>query len=185
MIPDKLQTGFDMSGGGDELSAEQYTFLTNVIALFMVLVKRAMKSSATYVHHQGRNVVLVDDINNALKREAMILFELDDLESQVATMIETLEQTLDGEDEDIPLRDEGIAAVSDSIIDTMLQDTVEDIGEGPSPGKEADECRCNDCLAIVQANETWETWDVSDDPVKTFLKSHIGLFMTTHANEYK
>jgi hypothetical protein len=172
MIPEKLQTGFGMLDTSDDLSSEQIYFIKHIIAILMVLIKKAMEASATYVKHQGQSVVGAEEINSALKNEAMLLFDADDLEQQVALMLESLDDLV-GQEHD----DEGMGDLSDALIDDMLADTITQVESTASEHLTPTTCDCESCSQITRANERWETWDVSDDPVKAFLKHHITMFM--------
>ena len=65
MVPDKIQTGFNVVDSHDELSPEQYNFITRVMGLVLLLIKRAMITAGQVVQHRGEKIVGPEDVNKS------------------------------------------------------------------------------------------------------------------------
>ena len=149
MIPSAIKTGF-AAGNCDDgvMSAIQ----TRLLALLALLIENSISNAIVYSSHAG--IDEVDDalMERALKVEAFQFFDRDSLEDDVRELEEAiLDEELSDDD----------AVMSDD--DTM-----------PPAELDADGvCQCGLCKRFGTVETDWQAWDVTDDPVKAFLKSHI------------
>jgi hypothetical protein len=184
MIPDKLQTGM-VAIDSHDVGAEQFTFITKVMGLVLLLLKRAMILAGNVVKHRGGDTVGAEDVNQALMHEAMTFFDSETLEQDLEAMVQMLEDSLDC---DIDLTDaDAIGEHSDALIENLLDDASramsdsndsDDSSEDDGPRNPGDkECSCEMCAAVENVREAWDQWDVTDDPVKAFLKQHLDTIM--------
>lgn len=189
MIPDKLQTGV-MAIDSHDVGPEQYALITKIMGLVLLLLKRAMILAGNVVKHRGGDTVGAEDVNQALMYEAMAFFDSETLEQDLEEMVATLEEVI-GEE---PLSDaDAIGDHSDALIENLLDDASRamsgssdsidstdsiDSEEDDGPGNPGDKvCSCEMCAAVENVREAWDQWNVSDDPVKAFLKQHLDTIM--------
>jgi len=155
MIPTALKTGFAASNNDGEMSAIQ----TRLLALLALMIENSISNAIVYSTHAG--IDEVDDVlmERALKVEALQFFDRDSLEEDV---LELEKEILEMSDEDDDDEDEEDEEMSD------------DDGTMPPADLDADGvCRCDLCKRFETVDTDWKAWDVTDDPVKAFLKTHI------------
>lgn len=180
MVPEKLQTGFSAIDSGD-IGAEQSAFIAKIMGLVLLLLKRAMILAGNVVKHRGGNVVGAADVNLALMHEAMTFFDSETLEQDLDEMVAMLEDSLDVDID--PSDAEAIGEHSDALIDNLMDEAARAMPDDPQDSDDGPEnpgsikCSCKMCAAIERVDEKWEEWDVTDDPVKAFLKHHLDTIM--------
>jgi len=180
MIPEKLQTGMTAIDS-HEVGPEQYAFITKIMGLVLLLLKRAMILAGNVVKHRGGDTVGAEEVNQALMHEAMAFFDSETLEQDLEEMVAMLEEAID---EETDLSDaDAIGDHSDALIENLLDDASRAMsdsndseGDGPRPPDDK-ECSCEMCAAVENVREAWDQWDVTDDPVKAFLKQHLDTIM--------
>lgn len=156
MFPTAIKTGFAASNNED-VSAIQ----TRLLALLALMIENSISNAIVYSTHAG--IDEVDDalMERALKVEAIQFFDRDSLEEDVLELEKEILEMSDDEDED---EDE----------DEMSEDGDDDDGTMPPAELDADGvCRCDLCRRFETVDADWHAWDVTDDPVKGFLKNHI------------
>ena len=162
MIPTALKTGFAASNN-DDVSAIQ----TRLLALLALMIENSISNAIVYSAHAG--IDEVDDalMGRALKVEALQFFDRDSLEDDVLELEKEMSEMSDEEDEDEDDEDE------DDEEDEMSEGGDDD-DTLPPPELDADGvCRCETCIRFETVDADWHAWDVTDDPVKGFLKNHI------------
>jgi len=158
MIPTALKTGFAASNN-DDVSAIQ----TRLLALLALMIENSISNAIVHSVHTG--IDEVDDalMERALMIEAMQFFDRDSLEDDVRELEKEMSEMSDEEDEDEE--------------DEMSEDDEDDEDDDDiMPPPELDDdgvCRCGLCKRFETVDTDWQAWDVTDDPVKSFLKSHI------------
>lgn len=192
MIPASIKTGF---GTEDVMPPEQERELQEKItSIMMVLMKRSLVAAATYVLHGGGTSVEAVHISKGIKLEATTFFDSDDLEEETVTMQERIfGQESDDDvsntesvgsccgtdsDSEVVYSDEDdLDQEKKKMLDTFIGSVEDDLGstQGPSMDTrtDGDVCECDICSKMDAIDEIWESWDVSDDPVKFFLKEHV------------
>ena len=159
MIPSAIKTGF-AGNNNDEMSAVQ----TRLLALIALLIETSISNAIVYSTHAG-----VDEVDDTLMRRALMVealqfFDRDGLEDDVLEIEDAIleEESSDDDDDD----DDDDVGMSDD----------DDDGDDIMPSAELDDdgvCRCGLCKRFETVDTDWQDWDVIDDPVKAFLKSHI------------
>jgi len=166
-----------------------------ITSIMMVLMKRSLVSAATYVLHSGGDKVEAEHISKGIKLEATTFFDSDDLEDETVLMQERIFGGLDDSedddhesvgscsdpeiesDEDIVYSDEDdLDPEKKKMLDTFIGTVEDDLGtQGPSldTRTDGDICECDVCSKMNNIADIWDAWDVSEDPVKYFLKQHV------------
>jgi len=193
MIPASLKTG---SRATEVMPSEQERELQEKItSIMMVLMKRSLVAAATYVLHNGGTTVEAIHISKGVKLEATTFFDSDDLEEETMTMQERIfgQESDDdsnigsmgscsGEDNDsggnvVYSDDDNPDPEKKKMLDTFIGNVEDDLGSTGGPSMETrtggDVCECDICSKMDAIDQVWESWDVSDDPVKFFLKQHV------------
>ena len=188
MVPDKIQTGFNVVDSHDELSPEQYNFITRVMGLVLLLIKRAMITAGQVVQHRGEKIVGPEDVNKALMHEAMVFFESETLDQDLDEMVKQLQEFVEEEqakeEEAQHSSGESVSSFADSLFDSIVDDATETAGHAePLENAEGHVCACETCCSVRNVDEAWGVWDVTGDPVKEFLKEHINVMMSEGLTE--
>ena len=159
MFPTSIKTGFAAGNNDDEVSAVQ----TRLLALLALLIENSISNAIVYSAHTG-----IDEVDDALMRralmvEAMQFFDRATLEDDVLELEEAILEEDDMSEDDDDEDDEDVMSDDEDDEDTM-----------PPTELDADGvCRCDLCKRFETVDTDWQVWDVIDDPVKAFLKSHI------------
>lgn len=142
---------FLKSGSGNDinLSDKQIQELQSLVYLF---AENALKSSALYVKHAKRTIVLIEDIQRCMKLEAMIFCKKSDNIQQAKIL---LDEILQDDDED------------DDLSDLLAPDDEEEFT--------LSECECNLCLIINDIDSFWKDWE-PETPLEISLKKNIEHF---------
>jgi len=132
--------------------------------LLALMIENSISNAIVHSVHTG--IDEVDDalMERALKVEAYQFFDRDSLEEDVLELEKEILEMSDEEDED------------DEDEDEMSEDDEGDDDDGTLPPAELDAdgvCRCDLCKRFETVDADWKAWDVTDDPVKGFLKNHI------------
>jgi hypothetical protein len=195
MIPNNLRTGFDATETPQELSAEQQALQIRLVSLVVLMVEHSLTNAMTYAVHKDIKEVDDDVMRLALKVEAMRFFDRADLETDLDEIVKSL--TADGfesdpnddpDDPDDPdgsdesdatgVHDYDAASDAESEFDEVMDEVMDEI-EIPAdalPEKRLDAdgvCQCETCSKFHTIEEDWGAWNVEDDYIKSFLKSHI------------
>lgn len=137
---------------------------SKLLALVLLLVKKAATSAAVYCRHNAISEVDVIHIKNALKFEAMRFFDAENLEEETDTLLESFDtNTID--------EPEGMATVLSAIIDDIEDECTSE----PVPDSE---CDCDICYGFGSIQERWNSYN-PEDPAKIFLKNQLDYIDTT------
>ena len=137
-----MQTGFGV-GGGEQMAEEYIKSMTDIM---LPVMEQAMLLAGEYCKACGRNVILPEDMEYAMKYCAMY-----NVGQQIGTMFPEIYEEHDEEDED-----EDIEDVPPEECPSFVQYT----GEDPR---------------FIQMNEAAERWDswVPQSPIEQMLKNAI------------
>jgi hypothetical protein len=167
MIPNTIKTGFDTDMGVPEhVSAVQ----KKLLAMVILLVKRAATTAAVFCRHQGIDEVDVDHIRKSLKYEGMRFFDSESLDEETAN----IQAKLEAWDEANLDHDDSIENVVNKVVDEAEEET-ETTHENIS-------CDCDICQAFPVIEEQWDAYQPTDD-AKRFLRDQIEFIDHTYALE--
>lgn len=186
MIPNNLRTGFDATETPQELSAEQQALQIRLVSLVVLMVEHSLTNAMTFAVHKDIKEVDDDVMRLALKVEAMRFFDRADLESDMDEIVKSL--TGDGFESDTGsessetsemsdatgVHDFDAASDAESAFDEMMDEI--EIPVDALPEKRLDVnglCQCETCSRFHTIEDDWAAWNVEDDHIKSFLKSHI------------
>jgi len=130
-------------------------FIKDIHVLITMFFKNALKSSATYTKHSGRNIVVLDDIIRSLKLEAFMYTKRPNMMDEFKQMKENL-------------------PTPDEIMDAIEEDD-EDIETDEEEDYKKSVCGCELCTLINSIDENWETF-VPRSTIDHFIKRHIDGF---------
>ena len=185
MIPDSIKTGFSATPD-DEIPREIEELQQRITTIMMVLMKRALMTAATFVAHSGGTMVGPVDIANGIKFEATTFFDSEGLEEETEQMSEyifgdhgeeedSMEESED--DEDVEDDEDDMDPEKKRMIDTFLDVVGDEFeqagGEVMTHRTSGQECECRICHGMSHIEDVWNSWDVSEDPIKHFLKNHV------------
>jgi len=141
---------------------------SKLLALVLLLVRKAATTAAIYCRHNGFPEVDTNHIKKALKFEAMRFFDCDNLEEETDSILESIgTECLEEPD--------GMSSVLNAMIDEIEDESLQE----PVPDTE---CDCDICYGLESVQERWEAYDPDDD-AKMFLKQQLDYIDSTFESQ--
>lgn len=161
MIPDQLRTGLVQDPSHEKEITETQKKL---LAMVILLVKKATATAAVYCRHQGIEEVNEDHIRSSLKVESMRFFDSDSLEQETANV----QAQLEAWDEAMLDKDDSVERVINNLVEQVENDVLDtdDVTTGL--------CRCQLCSDMEAIHTRWEEYH-PEDHAKQFLKHQIDV----------
>jgi len=147
---------------------------SRMMAMALLLVKRAATTAAVYCRHQGYREVDVPHIRGALKYESMEFFDADSLETDtddISKQIESWDASM--------LTDKG---TTPETIETVIDKIVDDVEESTQDEEARDLCQCSICTAMQDIDERWAAYHPEDE-AKKYLKDQMTYIDSLYEKE--
>ena len=134
-----MRTGFGQEVPSDDLEDRRLLAAESTVAY---IVSKALDSALTFAQHAGRTRITSYDLVPALKYEAMVLYNDENMVSEIQNIMNTLEEDESGsESSDVEEETEEEPALKDIVPNT---------------------CECTTCTNIRSAHRNWGRWNTTD-----------------------
>ena len=167
MIPDTLKTGLGSDDTPEHITALQ----SKMLAMVILLVKKAATTAAVYCRHQGIEEVGVDHIRKSLKVEAIRFFDCESLEEET----ENIQAKLEAWDEANLDHDDSIENVVNKVVDEAEEET--------ETTRENTSCVCDICEVFPVIEDQWAAFQPEDE-AKRFLRDQIEVIDSMYSVEH-
>ena len=122
-------------------------------SLIMLFAENAMKSAAEYVEHAERTIIQVEDLQKAMKVEAMMFCQKSSIIQQAN---ELLQDVLENQEE-------------------YENDDLSDLITNDEETYTLSKCKCNLCQVVNNTDNLWENW-IATTPIEKALKKNLNAF---------
>jgi hypothetical protein len=165
-----LRTGLAVPDEPKTLTSTQ----SRMMAMVLLLVKKAATTAAIYCRHQGIQEVDVSRIRRALKYESIEFFDAESLETEtdaITKQIEAWDASM--------LTDRG---TSPETIETVIDKLVDHVEESTQDEQAREACQCALCTAMQDIDERWAAYHPEDE-AKKFLKDQMTYIDSLYEQE--